>query len=244
MQKKKKKEWSQRIKEMRREGKSLLYKMILKCTAVAQISKLEILNNQASPVSSVCIASVHIAVTGEVPTHQLSVGDICNDFSSVILLSIQIVLGLGILFIFSHFHQNTHCLFTHNPFLYRLSGVFLTSMDWSYSFQTNRRPCRRGGPGQGAGLGAAGEALRSQSAATGIKEQSQCLQLQSRPDADPNRFRSQSDMRKEIFIVFPLNTLSAMLKHLEWRGAKEERLIRGVYKEEHLRTWNQRYYYG
>lgn len=140
-------------KEKRNEKrrKLSLYKMILKCTAVAQISKLEILNNQASPVSSVCIASVHIAVTGEVPTHQLSVGDTCNDFTLVILLSIQIVLGLGILFIFSYFYWNPHCLFTHNPFLYRLSGAFLTSRDWSYSFQTNRRPCR--GVGQGKGLG-------------------------------------------------------------------------------------------
>lgn len=107
MQKKKKNNKGMIPKEKRNEKrrKSSFYKMILKCTAVAQISKLEILNNQASPVSSVCIASVHIAVTGEVPTHQLSVGDTCNDFTLVILLSIQIVLGLGILFIFSYFYE-------------------------------------------------------------------------------------------------------------------------------------------
>lgn len=203
--------------------KSLLYSMTLRYIAVAQISKLEILNNQTSPVSLVFTASVHIAVTGEVPTHQLSVGDICNDFTFVTLLSIQVQCWvLDILFIFFCFYQNPHCLFTHNLFLYRLSGVYLTSRDWPYSFQTNTRLCRRGGPG----LGAAGEALWSHSEATGIKEQSQYLQLQSRPDVDPNPFRSQSDMRKEIFIVFPLNTLSATLKHLEWRGAEEERLVR------------------
>lgn len=201
--------------------------MTLKCTAVAQISKLEILNNQASPASLGCTASVHIAVTGEVSTHQLSVGDICNDFTFVTLLSIQVQCWvLDILFIFFRFYQNPHCLFTHNLFLYKLSGVYLTSRDWSYSFQTNTRPCRRGGPGTGHELGAAGEDLWSHSEAKGIKEQSQYLQLQSRPDADPNPFRSQSDTRKEIFIVFPLNTLSATLKHLEWRGAEEERLVR------------------
>lgn len=58
-------------------------------------------------------------------------------------------------------------------------------------------------------------ALWSQSGATGLKEQSQYLQLRSRPDADLNSFRSQSDTRKKYFIVFPLNTLSATLKHLE-----------------------------
>lgn len=56
--------------------------MALKCTVialVAQITKLEILNNQALPVSLAYVASVNIAVTDEVPTHQLSVGEICND---------------------------------------------------------------------------------------------------------------------------------------------------------------------
>jgi len=57
-------------------------------------------------------------------------------------------------------------------------------------------------------------ALQSQAGATGLKEQSQYSQLQSRPDADPNPFRSQSDTRKKYFIVFPLNILSVMLQHL------------------------------
>lgn len=45
--KKKKKEWSQRKEENKTRRKSL-YSMTLKCTAVAQIAKLEIPNNQAS----------------------------------------------------------------------------------------------------------------------------------------------------------------------------------------------------
>lgn len=49
-----KKEWSQRKKENEKRKRSLLYSTTLKCTAVAQISKLEILNNQAAPGSSVC----------------------------------------------------------------------------------------------------------------------------------------------------------------------------------------------
>lgn len=69
-------------KEKEKKRKFLLYSMTLNCTViafVAQITKSEILNNQALPVSSVYVASVNIAVTDEVPTHQLSVGEIGND---------------------------------------------------------------------------------------------------------------------------------------------------------------------
>ena len=80
--KKNKKELITGKKEKEKKRKSLSYSMTLKCTVialVAQITKLELLNNLASPVSLVYIASVNIAVTDEVPRHQLLVGEICND---------------------------------------------------------------------------------------------------------------------------------------------------------------------
>lgn len=84
--------------------------MTLKCRAVAQISNLEILNNQAPPVSSVCNASVPIAVTGEVPTRQLSAGDTCNDFTFVTRLSIQIHSWVWTSFSFSPTSTKIHAV--------------------------------------------------------------------------------------------------------------------------------------
>lgn len=64
---------------------------------------------------------MHIAVTGEVPTHQLSVGDTCSDFTFVALFSVQIQCWVWTPFSFSSTSTKIHTVCSLKTF---------SSTDW------------------------------------------------------------------------------------------------------------------
>lgn len=144
------------------------------------------------------------------------------------VINTDTALGLDILFFFfSSTSTKIHTVYSLSTF------SFTNCQEFSWPLGTDTIPIKptrdlTRGVRQGQGLGwelqrklctAEGveaehrlTALHSQSGATGLQEQSQYLQLQSRPDADLNPFRSQSDTRKKMFHSLSIKRLIGDVK--------------------------------